>query len=403
VIKLIIGKLKVQNNGSYNILGEDSNLLKFLNANKGLVFISGGNLSGALITGIFWLLLATIQNPEEYGHTNYIISISSLASAVALLGLNTTLTSFLSKGDNNVLVQANQVALLSGIAISLLTGVMLGWLAAAFVITMTFWMMSTYSLLGKKRYKEYSVVNIGTRGLQLVLSFVFYFLFGIPGIIMAFIVAFSLFSYRYFHSLPNFNFRLRQIGRNKLSFSVHAYAFNMSTAFLMYFDKLIILPLFGYTIVGYYQISLQFLLFIGMVPISFYQYLISEDSSGKNKSKVTIMGLGFSVLLAIALFVLSPSIIQTLFPNFIESVDATRIISIGIIPMTIVWTTNSTLFNLGKSRFVALGSAIYLSTQIVLIYFLGNALGVNGLTMALDIALGLQAVFLFVSKRYWIA
>jgi O-antigen/teichoic acid export membrane protein len=378
-------------------------LLSFLNANKGLVFITGGNLGGALITGAFWLLLATIQNPEEYGQTNYIISVSSLASAAALLGLNTTLTSFLSKGDNHVLIQVNQIALLSAIAIALLTGVMLGSLAGIFVVTMTFWMMSSYSLLGKKRYKEYSIVNIGARSLQLVLSFLLYFMLGIPGITIAFIVGFSLLSYRYFYSLPKFNFRLREIGRHKLNFSLHAYAFNMSTAFLMYFDKLIILPLFGYTTVGYYQISLQFLLFIGMVPISFYQYLISEDSTRKNKSKVTIIGLGLSIFLAIVFFVLSPWIIQTLFPKFIESVDATRIMSIGIIPMTIAWTTNSALFNMGKSRFVALGSAIYLSTQIILIYLLGNAFGVNGLAAAMDIALGFQATFLFLSKKYWIS
>ncbi|MBA3977932.1 MAG: polysaccharide biosynthesis C-terminal domain-containing protein, partial [Nitrosopumilus sp.] len=199
-------------------------------------------------------------------------------------------------------------------------------------------------------------------------------------------------------SIREFDFRFDQI-RGKMKFSLHAYAFNMSTAFLLYFDKLIILPLFGYAVLGYYQISLQFLLFVGMIPISLYQYLLSSESADTEKTKLRVLGYGVSVILALLLFVASPWLIQKFFPNFENSIDALRIVSIGIMPMTMVWTINSRLFKIGKSKFVAIGSAIYLSVQITLIYLLGHALGVMGLAIALDIALTVQAAFLYFYQK----
>ena len=67
-------------------------VLRFLSSHKGLIYITLGNLIGAAATGAFWLLLAFIQNAHEYGKTNYEISIASLASRAAILGLNTTVT-----------------------------------------------------------------------------------------------------------------------------------------------------------------------------------------------------------------------------------------------------------------------------------------------------------------------
>ncbi|MDX1372389.1 MAG: hypothetical protein R3321_07955, partial [Nitrososphaeraceae archaeon] len=65
-------------------------MLKFIKSNKGLIYIIIGNVLGAIITGGFWLLLASLQSVEEYGETSYMISMASLASSIALLGLNTT-------------------------------------------------------------------------------------------------------------------------------------------------------------------------------------------------------------------------------------------------------------------------------------------------------------------------
>ena len=372
--------------------------LRFLSSHKGLIYITLGNLVGAAATGIFWLLLAFIQNAHEYGRTNYEISIASLAASAALLGLNTTVTTYVAKGSSKINVQANQIILLScGVAAIIVA--FFNWMLAFFVIGMAFWMMSSYELLGRKMYKQYAFVIIGARASQLFLSILLYYLLGITGIAIGFIISFLIFSQRYFISTRQFSKDFSEI-KDKMKFSLNVYSFNMSNAFLLYFDKLVIAPLFGYAVLGYYQLGFQFLLFLGMIPISFYQYLISEDPSGLKKTRVRFFGLLVSIGLTALLFLSSPWILQHLFPHYTASLDAMRILSIGIIPMMLVWTLNSKFLNIGDTKYVLFGSAIYLTFQISLIFYLGNALKVIGLALAVVLALIAQASFLFISDKH---
>src|SRR5919108_5624875 len=374
-------------------------VLRFLTSHKGLIYITLGNLLGAAATGVFWLLLAFIQNAHEYGKTNYEISIASLAASAALLGLNTTVTTYVAKGSSKINVQANQIILISsGIAAVIVA--YFNWILGFFVIGMAFWMMSTYELLGRKMYKQYAFVNIGARGSQLFLSILLYYLLGITGIAIGFAISFLIFSRRYFISARQFSRDFSEL-KNKIKFSLNVYSFNMSNAFLLYFDKLVIAPLFGYAILGYYQLGFQFLLFLGMIPISFYQYLIPEESSGGlKKTRVRFLGLLVSIGLTAILFLSSPWILQHLFPHYTASLNAMRIMSIGIIPMMIVWILNSKFLNIGDTKYVLFGSAIYLTLQISLIFYLGNALNVIGLALAVVLALIAQASFLFISDKY---
>jgi O-antigen/teichoic acid export membrane protein len=372
--------------------------LRFLSSHKGLIYITLGNILGAAATGAFWLLLALIQNADEYGRTNYEISIASLAASAALLGLNTTVTTYVAKGSSKINVQANQLILISsGIAAMIVA--FFNWILGFFVIGMAFWMMSTYELLGRKMYKQYALVNIGARASQLFVSILLYYFLGITGIAIGFIISFLIFSQRYFISTKEFSRDFSEV-KNKIKFSLNIYSFNMSNAFLLYFDKLIIAPLFGYAVLGYYQLGFQFLLFLGMIPISFYQYLIPEESSGLKKSRVRFLGLLVSIGLTAILFLSSPWILQYLFPHYMASLDSMRIMSIGIIPMMIVWTLNSKFLNVGDTKYVLFGSAIYLTIQIGLIFYLGSTMNVIGLALAVVLALIAQASFLFISDKH---
>ena len=372
-------------------------MLRFLKSNKGLVYIIIGNIVGAILTGGFWLLLASLQSVEEYGKTSYMISMASLASSFALLGLNTAITTFIPKGHEKIHVAANQVVLFSSIIAALIVA-QRDWLLGFFVVGMSFWMMSIYEFLGRKSYKQYAIANIGARGCQLLLSIVLYYLIGIPGIIIGFTISFFLFSHRYIHSIKYFNRDFSEIS-GKMKFALHSYSFNMSNALLMYFDKIIIPPIFGYAILGYYQLGFQFLMFLGMIPISFFQYLIPEESSGNKKTKLRIIGFGLSIGLAVLLYFLSPTIINIFFPHYQNSLDAIRVISIGIIPMMIAYIINSKFLSEGNTRGVVIGAIIYQILQITLMILLGRLIEVTGIALSVVIALTGQALFLLLYKK----
>lgn len=370
---------------------------KFLKSQKGLIYLTVGNLFSASIIGMFWLFLASIQTVEEYGKINYEVALASLLSSAALLGLNTTLLKFIPKGLKKIHIQANQVVLISA-SVAAVIAAAIDWILGFFVIGMAFWMMTTYELLGKKQYKQYSLVMIGARASKFVLAIGLYYLLGIPGIILGFAIGYLIFSHRFFISVKQFSFNFDEV-KGKMKFSSHAYSFNMSNAIFMFFDKLVIVPLFGFAALGFYQLGFQFLLFIGMIPISFYQYLIPEESSGLKKTKLRTLGFIFSVLLMGLVFVASPWLLETFFPHFSSSLDGFRIMSLGIVPMMVIWISNSRLLSQGKTKYVAISSAIYVTLQIILFVYLGDILGVKGLSIAVVTALSAQAAFLFGTIR----
>jgi len=372
-------------------------LLKFLKSNKGLIYIIIGNIFGALLTGGFWLLLASLQSVEEYGETSYMISMASLASSFALLGLNTAITTFIPKGHEKIHIAANQIVLFSSIVAALIVS-QKDWLLGFFVLGMTFWMMSIYEFLGRKAYKEYAIANIGARGCQLLLSIILYYILGIPGIIIGFTISFFLFSHKYFLSTKYFKKDFSEI-QGKLKFALHSYSFNMSNALLMYFDKIIIPPIFGYAVLGYYQLGFQFLMFLGMIPISFFQYLIPEESSGNKKTRLRLIGFGLSIGLAVLLYSFSPLIIDIFFPHYQNSLDSIRLMSIGIIPMMIAYIINSKFLSEGNTRGVVIGAIIYQILQITLMISLGRLIEITGIALSVVIALSGQAIFLFIYKK----
>lgn len=374
-----------------------------MGSHRGLVYVAVSNLLGAAITGGFWLLLATVQTPKEYGTTNYGTAIASFSSFVVLLGLNTVVTTYLAKGSTKINIETNQLVFISSIFGAVVISILYDWMLGLFVVGMAFWMMSLYEALGKKLYKQFALINIGARSLQLALSIILFFVIGVPGVVIGFVISYFLFSYRYFGTIRYFNFRQFSEVKGLMKFASHSYSFNMANAFFMYFDKLIIVPLFGVAVLGFYQFGFQFLMFLGMVPVSFYQYLLPEQSSSTGSAKMTnlhIFGFLLSLALAGLLFMLSPWIVNTLFPKFVDAIVVLRILSVGIVPMMVVWNLNSRFVALNQTRNVVIGSAIYIIVQISLMLELGYSMGAQGLAIATVLALVSQAVFLFLSSRY---
>ncbi len=329
---------------------------------------------------------------HEYGQINYVIAIGSLSSSISLLGLNTAVTTLVPQGHKQIDIQANQVILISATVCAIIASIF-NWILGLFVMGMAFWMMSSYELLSRKLYSKYAINIIGARASQLVLSIILYSFFGISGIIVGFTISFFVFSVTYFKTIPQFSKKFDKI-RKEFKLSLHLYSYNLSNALLLYFDKLIIAPIYGYTILGYYQLGFQFLMFFSMISVSFYQYLIPEESSGKKRNKLRVYGIALSVIITILVFVLAPVILKVFFPNYINSLNSIRILSLGIIPMMIAGTLNSKFLAMKRTRYVLISSVIYQVTQMVLIVILGRQFGIDGISLSVVIAMIFQITFL---------
>jgi len=374
-------------------------IFKPLGIDHGLAYVTIGNIGSAVLGAVFWLILASMLIAESYGVLNYYLASTFIFGTVALLGLNPTVTTYLAKGVEKVKYQANLMALLSSVAfiapLILLTGYLqLGML----LIGVAFFQMSVAELLGRKMYKEYTFIFVGQRSAQIVLGISLYFVYGIDGVILGYTLAFLAFSYRYLITIKNFRPDFSYM-RSNFKFMMHSYAMELARTISMFSDKLLIAPLFGFTVLGLYQLGAQFLLFLGMVPTILYHYLLSQEASGIHSKRIGIGGFIVSSILAVGFVVSVPWIITTFFPNFADSILATQLMSMGIVPMAVTSTLSSRFLGMERSRPVFIGATIYVVTQYTTIIVLGNAFGIVGLALSLIIALTAQAVYLVVASK----
>jgi O-antigen/teichoic acid export membrane protein len=366
---------------------------------KGLVDVAGGNTIASLIGAVFWLVIATLMSNTDYGKLNYYLSISTLFSIVSMLGLGTTMITFLSKNDEEVRYQANLIVIFSNCIIGALLFVFINHLSVVILLLgLSFFTMSQMENLGRRNYKSYSYTAILQRLLNVPLSLLLYFIIGIDGIIIGYATSTLLFSYNFFKSFRGAKFKFSSL-MTKLPFISHSYVLDISNSVARNLDKLLIAPVFGFGVLGLYQIGFQFLTFLYIIPLSLFQFLLPQEAAKIQGTKVVIKGLAVAIIFSISLFIAMPTIISHFFPNFTQSIHVSQIMILGIIPLTLSSVLYSRFFGREKSKAVLIPSSVRVFTLIILILFLGKTFGLIGLGIATLISLSLEtSTLLIVSK-----
>src|SRR5207249_3113343 len=375
-------------------------LLRLLGLDKGLVSVAGGNAIASLTGAVFWLFVAALMSKEEYGQLNYFLSAAFLFSNLSLLGLGTTVTTFLSKGDEAVKYQANLLVLFSNCVVFVLLLIFINHLSVVLLlIGISFFGMSQAEYLGNRNYKKYSYIVIGQRLVNVPLSLSLFLIAGIDGVITGYAISTLLFSYNFFKSFKGIKLQFTSL-RVKLPFMLHSYSLGISSTVANNVDKLLIAPLFCFGLLGLYQMGFQFLTFLSIIPSSLFQFLLPQEAARIQQKKVVLKGITVAVIFSISLFIAIPAIITSIFPHFKESVQVSQIMILGIIPMTISVIMYSRFFGGEKSKAVLVSSSVRVSTLLILIYFLGKIYGLVGLGFAILISLSLECITILIISKF---
>lgn len=375
-----------------------SKILGIIRVDSGLAYVGIANLLSSLAGGLFWFIVASIIVAENYGELNYYISIASVLSIISLLGLNTTVITHLAKGSKKIGDQANVVLLFSSLITVLILIIVTNYYTALLFLGISFFSMTIAGVLGRQLYKEYFLLTISERAAQIGLAILLFFAIGLEGMIIGYAIGALAFSYKFFKSLRNFSFDISEL-RQRFSFLVHNYIFNISQTLTMHADKLIIAPLFGFTILGFYQLGFQFLMFLGIVPASLFQYLLPQFSSGNKSKRIVYIALLLAIFFALISLILVPFVINTFFKQYIDAISAAQIMGIGVVPMTINSILNAKLLAKEESKKVVIGAIIYSSMLVVLFYSLGITMGLTGLGIAVVVSLASQSTALVILSR----
>jgi O-antigen/teichoic acid export membrane protein len=366
---------------------------------KDLTSLGVANLISSGISGIFWFYIASLVGTSNYGEISYLIAICSIASTISMLGVGNTVIVYTAKGEK-VQSTAFFLAVSSGIIASIvLFFIFYNVGVSIFVIGYVIFSLSTAEILGRKLYRDYSKYLITQKILLVIFALGFYFLIGPQGVILGYAISFLPYFERIYKGFKEYPINISLL-KPRTGFIINSYVLDLSRTFSGQTDKLLVAPLLGFSLLGNYQLGIQFLSLLGLIPSIVYQYILPQDASGRSNKKLKKVIVLVSVLLALLGIGLSPIVLPYLFPKFTHAIHVIQIVSLGVIPSTINLMYISKLIGREKSKIVLIGSGIYLVVQVLSILTLGKIYAVNGVATAIVLAMSAESTYLFLVNRY---
>ena len=390
------------NNIKDSIIGKIGNNVSILDGaiigKKGLLSIGFADIVGSVISGLFWLYIASQVNPDVFGELIYFISIAGLAQLVSLIGSSNALTVYTAK---NVKIQSTLFLIsILATAISLATITIFynridaGLLAVGFVL----FSLVNSVILGNKLFVKYSKLVLSQKILTLILGLGLYFVFDVYGIIYGLALSY----------IPHLVIFVKEFSRTKIDFTllktrkgfiINNYVMNLTAGLGGIVDKLIIAPVLGFALLGNYSLAAQMLTMMMMFSAVVYKYLLPLDASGESNKKIRQIALVISIIIATLGVTILPNVIDWLFPKFIDAKDAIQIMSLAVVPGTVSILYGSKFLGMEKSKIVMIPKLVSLGVVIGGFLYFGPIYGTAGLAWVIVTALTWESIFLFIMNR----
>jgi len=374
------------------------NFKKILYGQKDLMSIGFANLLGTGIGAIFWFYLATLVSPDEYGQIHYFLGIAAMGQLFSLIATPNAVTVYVAK---NIKIHSTLffISFLAGIISSIIIFlIFFRFDVSLLVLCYIIFEFANGFLLGKKIFSTYSKFFLAQKILTVIFGLGFFFLFGFEWIILGLSLSFIPYIWIIVKEfrITKINFALL---KPRKGFIINNYGLNISSAVGAQIDKIIIVPILGFELLGNYSLAMQFLVILFLFPTIVFKYVLTQDASNLdtgNLKKFSI--LGAVVLTAIGIIVL-PTLISILFPKFIDATIAIQIMSLGIIPGTIAVFYESKLLSLEKGKFPVISKSIGVVVLISGFLILGPIYGIIGLSVMVVISSLSETVFIIIASR----
>ncbi len=372
-----------------------------VNRFRDLSFFSIGTVASNAIGGIFWLYMASLLGTENYGEISYLISIGIMSSTISIAGMSNFLIVY---GAKNIKIQSTVffIGLISsGITAAVIFFFIVDNITISFyIIGFVIYTLIIGDLIGRKLFSKYSKIIIIQKIILVVFSVILYHFIGLQGIMLGIALSFLVFSFIIYQSFKETKIDFKMFkGRTK--FAINSFLLDISNAFTGSIDKIIVAPLLGFSLLGNYQLGVQFIALVYLIPGMLFSYVLTHDASGNSTKTIKKIIIIISIIFTTLSIILSPIFVPIFFPKFVEAVEIIQIMSFSIVPSAIASTYISKYLGNTKSKIVIIGSSIYLATQILSIIVLGNIYGINGVAVSVVISAFIHMIyFLIVGKFY---
>ena len=365
---------------------------------KGLFSIGFSDVISGGISSLFWLYLATLLDVESYGKIFYLLAIVSVASTISLIGSRNTLSVYIPK---NIQLQSAVyfiVVIFGTVSTLIIFSLYRDLGLSLYVIGAVIFGSSTSEILAKKLYMVYSKYLITQKIISVGLSLGLYHWIGVDGVILG--IALSFFVYvpiiiKTFKT-SKINFSLL---RPRFGFLLNSYAIDIISTLGKQADKLVIVPLLGLTLLGNYQLGIQFISVFQLLPMIVLKYTLPHDASGNANKNLKITTILISICFTVLIIILAPIIITFFFQKFIYVIEVIQILSLSLIPLTINTIYTSKFFASENSKIILIDVTLYLSSFLLSVLIIGNMWGIAGIAIAYVISSIVPIIYLIVMDQ----
>jgi O-antigen/teichoic acid export membrane protein len=362
---------------------------------RNLTLIGTADIAASGISAIFWFYMASLLGAEQYGQVSYFLSIVSIASTVSLFGFENVVSVYLPK-KIRIEPPVYIISIISTIATALvLFAIFNGVGISVYVLGAAFFGLASAEILANGLYRSYSKYLITHKGLMVAFAIGFYHLLGVEGVFLGIGISFFPYLLRIYRGFrgarPDFT-----LLRTRFSFILNSYVLNLSSVFSGSIDKIIIGPLVGFALLGNYQLGIQFLSVLHIIPSIVYKYTLPQDAGGNPNRKLKKATILFSAGLATLGIVLAPFFIPVLFPKYLEAIHVIQIISISIVPSTINLMFVSKFLAAEKNKIVLISSGVHLAVLVPSLIWLGKLYGINGMAIAFVFAVSIETIYYYI-------
>jgi len=377
---------------------ENFNLKNIFSRFKGLFSIGIADILGAVISSALWLYFATILDVDAYGKIFYIFAIGNMATSISLLGSRHTLMVYIPK---NIRFESSifLLVLISGSIVSLASFVIYSnYTLSFYILGAVIFGLSASEILARKLYTNYFKFMIIQKSLMVALSLVLYYLIGINGIILG--VGLSFLPYlliviREFQ-ITKIDFSLL---KPRLGFMMNSYGVNILATSSKQIDLLIIAPLLGFTLLGNYQLGIQFIGMFQLIPLIVMKFTLPHDASGNSNSNLKITTVLVSIGFTILIILFTPIIIPIFFEKFIYAIVLIQILSFSLIPVSLNTAYVSKFLGNEKYKIITIASILLILVHISGIFILSEIYGIIGVALSYVLSFSSQTIFYFIMDK----
>jgi O-antigen/teichoic acid export membrane protein len=369
--------------------------------NKNLKNISGigiGDIITHGIGGIFWFYLATVVLPIEFGEIHYFISIAAIVSTFSLIGTQSTITVYISK-NKSVLSALFFLSIISSIISFIVIFLFLGrfdigLLAIGYVI----FAHGIASNLGYQDYKKYIIYSIIQKGLMVIFSLSLFYVFGVEWILLGIALSYFVYSKTFIDGLKKFKIDFSQLKENK-KFILTNYSIQMTNIITSQVDKLLIVPILGFVVLGNYSLAVQVIAMLNVIPSVVFKYILPRASRNIIDVKLRTYTIILSCILVVLVVTLSPIIIPIFFEKYTEVVLIIQIMSFSVIPIVINNFYYANFLASEKASAPLIGGIISGIVMVVGMISLGSMYGATGIAVTVVLTYSVLLVISYIMNK----